>query len=263
MSCPFIFIHTGQVFPELLNDCIQQIHVWNENAEIFLIAPEVHRETAKGCVFTDLAAVPVSHKRLAIQNKIHNEKLFILEDFLEMSHMNECIYLENDMLVSFYLDDMLPLLRRTYKGIAAPYIGKGELSNSMLYVKDAYILSELTASILKWFSPTQDINRMMCRYFLENRHIADFLPTVSNECEIRENDKIFATANGEVFRGVWDSGAHGQYIHEKIVNHTSAFSADQFEYQWLHRDGGLRHPRAHRHGHSWPLYTLKVMCRSE
>ena len=258
MSCPFIFIHTGSE-SSTLQTCIDQIHVWNEDPQIFLIADKAHIEIVKGCVFIDLETIPMSYKRSAIQNyPAINEHLFILEDFITMAGINECIYLENNTMVYFYLDDMLPILRRTYTGITAPYLGKGDMSFGILYIKDAHILTEMNSFLVRTYHLSQNKTKMCCRYFLENRHVADFLPTVSNECEIRADDEIFATSHGSIFRGIWDSGAHGQYLYSTVVNESSSFDTSQFTYEWLQRDGGLRHPRAHRHGHSWPLYTLKL-----
>jgi hypothetical protein len=93
---------------------------------------------------------------------------------------------------------------------------------------------------------------------MTNSEDAGFLPTVSNECEIRSNDHVFATAHGEGFRGVWDAAAYGQYlggIDERngagrqigFVNETSAFRTDQFTFSWdvSAGDGGdLKYPRA-------------------
>jgi len=110
--------------------------------------------------------------------------------------------------------------------------------------------------------------KLGCRFFMTNSDEADFLPTVSNECEIRDSDYRFATAHGEGFRGVWDAAAYGQYlggIDERneagrqvgFVNETCAFRTDQFEFTWANSDG-LAYPRAHRHGHSWPIYVLHI-----
>ena len=278
MECPFILIHLGtEHFPAYVNTCIKQIRAWNPASKIVFIANSSHKENVtESCDFVALEDIPMGQKRSAFQERCifeggfwryTMERLFVLEDYMEMSKINECVHLENDNMVYFSLEHMLPILRQEYKGLAAPYLGKGELTFGILYVKDAAILTEMNYFILCMSHTGDNEMRLGCRYFLEHPHVAGFLPTVSNECEIRENDYIFATAHGEAFRGVWDSAPYGQYMggndggEPGFVNKTAAFATDQFTYEWRAYDDGLKHPRAHRHGHSWPIYILHVHCK--
>ena len=270
MECPFVFIHSGATyFPSYVNTCIKQIRTWNPDASIVFIANNAHKEqVTESCVFIPLETIPVSEKRSVFQSRSSFEgsfwrctleRLLILQDYLDMSGVNECVHLENDTMVYFSLENMLPLLRQEYKGLAAPYLGKGEMTFSILYVKQSLILSEMTSFILRMSHTSDNEMRLGCRYFLENSRRAGFLPIVSDECEIRDDDYYFATSHGAAFRGVWDAAPYGQFLAESgFVNKTSAFASDQFTYEWRTYDDGLKHPRAHRHGHSWPIYILKV-----
>ena len=286
MTCPFILIHMGPVFPEYVNICIEQIRKWNPSDRIVFVADGVHREKVTApCEFVPLESVPCGMKRRAFQErcvldskfrggfwKYSTERLFVLEDYLDFASINECIHIENDNMVYFSIENMLPTLRQEYSGLAAPYLGKGELTFGVLYVKEAAALYDLNVFILGLSHTGDNEMRLGCRFFMMNSEEAGFLPTVSNECEIRGDDYIFATAHGEAFRGVWDAAAYGQYlggIDERneagrqvgFVNGTCAFRTDQFEFSWVvsSGDGGdLKYPRAHRHGHSWPIYVLHI-----
>jgi hypothetical protein len=288
MACPFILIHMGPTFPLHVNTCIQQILKWNPDERVVFVADEVHREKVTApCEFVSLESVPSGVKRTAFQErcrldsnfrggfwKFSTERLFVLEDYLIFSGINECIHIENDNMVYFTASYMLPKLREEYVGLAAPYLGKGEMTFGILYVKNAHALSDMNIFILGLSHTGDNEMKLGCRFFLTNHDEADFLPTVSNECEIRDNDYHFATAHGSAFRGVWDAAAYGQYlggIDERndagrqigFVNETCAFRTDQFEYTWEISAGDgqgddLKYPRAHRHGHSWPIYILHV-----
>jgi len=286
MACPFILIHMGPIFPEHVNTCIGQIRKWNPGARIVFVADEAHREKVSGCEFVPLESVQRGVKRVTFQErcildsnfrggfwKYSTERLFVLEDYLQQSGISECIHLENDNMIYFDALQMLPTLRNEYTGLAAPYLGRGELTFGILYVKNTLALHDMNVFILGLSHTGDNEMRLGCRFFLMNREEADFLPTVSNECEIRDSDYVFATAHGEAFRGVWDAAAYGQYlggIDERngagrqvgFVNETCAFRTDQFEFTWAlsaSGDGdGLKYPRAHRHGHSWPIYVLHV-----
>jgi hypothetical protein len=276
----------GPMFPEHVNTCIGQIRKWNPGAHIVFIADEVHRDKVIGCEFVPLESVQCGVKRVTFQErcildsnfrggfwKYSTERLFVLEDYLQQSGISECIHLENDNMIYFNAEQMLPTLRKEYTGLAAPYLGRGELTFGILYVKNTLALHDMNVFILGLSHTGDNEMRLGCRFFLMNHEEADFLPTVSNECEIRDSDYPFATAHGEAFRGVWDAAAYGQYlggIDERngagrqvgFVNETCAFRTDQFEFTWAlsaSGDGdGLKYPRAHRHGHSWPIYILHI-----
>ena len=286
MTCPFILIHMGPAFPEHVNTCIKQIRKWNPTERIVLVANEVHqKKLVTPCEFVPLESVPFGVKRAAFQErcrldpnfrggfwKYSTERLFVLEDYLDFAGINECIHLENDNMIYFSVEHMLSALRREYNGLAAPYLGKGEMTFGVLYVKEQAALHDLNVFILGLSHTGDNEMKLGCRFFMTNQEEADFLPTVSNECEIRDSDYSFATAHGEGFRGVWDAAAYGQYlggIDERngggrqvgFVNETCAFRTDQFTYTWAisSGDGGdLKYPRAHRHGHSWPIYVLHI-----
>ena len=282
MDCPFILIHMGPLFPEHVNTCIRQIRRWNPGTRIVFVANKVHGERVTGvCEFVPLESVPPGVKRNVFQDrsvldsnfrggfwKYSTERLFVLEDYLEFAGIGECIHVENDNMVYFSVEHMLPTTRKEYTGLAAPYLGKGEMTFGILYVKNTLALHDLNVFILGLSHTGDNEMRLGCRFFLTNHEEADFLPTVSNECEIRSDDYGFATSHGEAFRGVWDAAAYGQYlggIDERneggrqvgFVNETCAFRTDQIEFTWADSDG-LKYPRAHRHGHSWPIYILHV-----
>jgi len=273
----------GGMFPDYVNTCIKQIRKWNPTERIVFVADEVHREKVMGCEFVPLESVPCGTKRKAFQErcvldskfrggfwKYSTERLFVLEDYLDFAGINECIHLENDNMIYFSLVHMLPTLRQEYNGLAAPYLGKGEMTFGILYVKESAALYDLNVFILGLSHTGDNEMKLGCRFFMTNLEEADFLPTVSNECEIRDSDYRFATAHGEGFRGVWDAAAYGQYlggIDERdegrqvcFVNETCAFRTDQFEFTWdiSKGDVDLAYPRAHRHGHSWPIYILHI-----
>ena len=287
MTCPFILIHMGPVFPEYVNICIQQIRKWNPHERTVFIANEIHKERVADCEFVALESIPLSIKHSTFQErsrhdaefregfwKFSTERLFVLEDYMEFAKISECIHIENDNMIYFRLEHMLPILRREYTGLAAPYLGNEEMTFGILYVRELAALYDLNVFLLGLSHTGDNEMKLGCRFFLTNRDEADFLPTVSNECEIRAIDYDFTTAHGEAFRGVWDAAAYGQYlggIDERngdgrqvgFVNKSSAFRTDQFEYTWSLSsadgyDDDLKYPRAHRHGHSWPIYILHI-----
>jgi hypothetical protein len=125
--------------------------MWNPSERIVFVAEEKHRASMTSiCEFVPLESVPCGMKRRAFQErcvldskfrggfwKYSTERLFVLEDYLDFAGINECIHLENDNMIYFSVESMLPTLRKEYSGLAAPYLGKGEMTFGILYVKDA------------------------------------------------------------------------------------------------------------------------------
>ncbi len=275
-------------FPEYVVHAIKQVRVYNPDADVYFVAEAVYEEKVVGwpCTFVRLEDIPMTTKRRAFcENSTLNrewrhgfwryttERLFVLEDFCTFKSIHECIHLENDNMIYFSTEHLLPTLRKEYPGLAAPYLGKGEMTFGMLYIHDVASLSNLNTFLLGMRHTNQNEMKLGCHFFLENKEEADFLPVVSNECDVRDNDKWMATAHGDEFRGVFDAAAYGQYmggIDERngdglnlgFINQTAAYRADQFKYEWTHFEGGLRFPTIHRHGNSWPIYVLHVHSKN-
>jgi hypothetical protein len=181
----------------------------------------------------------------------------------------ECFHLENDNLLYFSMEHMLPILRESSKGLSAPYLGKDEMTFGVMYVKYRYALEEFT-TYLNCQRDNQNDMKHGYQFFLENRKITSFLPTCSNECEIREEEVENTTEGKEHFRNLWDAAPYGPYMGgtdpnytyiPQFVNDTSSFRSDQFTYSWYVNPDGLRIPQLERHGNSWLLYNLHVHCK--
>lgn len=268
-TCPFLFVHTGDTYPEYVVHAIRQARKWNPSSNIYFIAEACYQPKTYEypCTFVSLEAIESFMKKKYEKNNSTREKLVILEDFMNINGYYECIYLENHSMIYFDIEYMLPTLREEYAGIAVPYVGNGSVSFGMLYVANRNTLSNLNEFLFNRSRTGLDEMKLGFRFILENRVEADFLPVVSNECDVRDEDYSYATAHGSAFRGVFDAASYGQYLggSEKLqigfLDKNSAFPADQFEYKPVKFDDGLLFWSAHRHGNSWPLYILQVQSK--
>jgi hypothetical protein len=277
MSCPFVLIHIGDHFPEYTNTCIQQVLRWNPTSTLYCLMSECHKEKIldKKVNFISLESIPLSPKRASFSKrcpvegfwKVTTERFFVLEDFMNQYTIKECFHLENDNLIYFSMEEMLPLLRKTSKGISAPYLGSGHIGFGVCYFKGLSFLEEMTTFFMCRPVNGNDMTNGYA-FFAENRHITSCLPTCSELFDIAEEEIDFITEGSEHFRHFWDALAYGQFIggnnprcHMYIphyVNTDCAFLTSQFKYSWSINSDGLRIPQVERHGNSWLLYNIHV-----
>lgn len=273
MGAPFIFVHLGKHFPEYCETSIEQVRLWNPNARILFIAEGCHRGKVS-CEFIDLASVPVSAKRAHFLKttlldstfregfwKFTTERLFVLEDVMEFLNIDECVHLENDIMVYFNLDEMIDRLRSTVgKKFAATYLGNRQLTYAVLYIGDLYSFSQLTTYLVAQRS-TENEMRLGYEFYTENPEYFTFLPTYPLASGVE------LSGGADIFKGVWDAAPYGQYIGgidprngesaPGFVNQNCAFRSDEFTYSWLLK-GGLKYPVISKGTLSWPLYSLHI-----
>lgn len=273
MGVPFIFVHLGKHFPEYCKDSIEQVRLWNPGARILFVAEGCHRGKV-GCEFIELGSIPVSAKRAHFLKttllelfdssfwKFATERLFVLEDVMEFLNIDECVHLENDIMVYFNLEEVIGRLRSTVgKKFAATYLGNRQLTYATLYIGDLYSFSQLTAYLVGQRSMENEMS-LGYEFYTENPEYCGFLPTYPVD-----NGVIESYLGADTFKGVWDAAAYGQYIggadpHNGeggpgFVNLNCAFRSDEFTYSWLLKEG-LKYPVISKGTLSWPLYSLHI-----
>lgn len=274
MGVPFIFVHLGKHFPEYCNDSIEQVRLWNPGARILFVAEGCHRGKVD-CEFIELGSIPVSAKRAHFLKttrldstfregfwKFTTERLFVLEDVMGFMGIDECVHLENDIMVYFNLDEMLHRLRSAVgKKFAATYLGGQQLTYATLYIGDLFSFSQLTTYLVSQKSSENEMS-LGYTFYTENPEYCAFLPTYPVD-----NGVIESYIGAERFKGVWDAAAYGQYIGgidprngeggPGFVNQNCAFRSDEFTYSWS-SEGGLKYPVISKGRLSWPLYSLHI-----
>lgn len=280
MGIPFIFVHLGAHFPEYCRDSIEQVRLWNPDARILFVAEGCHVGKVP-CEFIDLESVPISAKRAHFLKttrldttfregfwKFTTERLFVLEDVMSFMKINECIHLENDIMVYFNINEVLDRLRSTIgKKFAATYLGEKQLTYATLYIGDLYSFSQLTTYLVAQRSTENEMS-LGYSFYTENPEYCTFLPTCPIQTIMKGEERDESTVGAEIFNGFWDAAAYGQYIggidprndgHKGMgfVNATCTFQSDQFVYSVGERNG-LRYPIISNRMVSWPLYSLHI-----
>jgi len=113
------------IVPGYLNDCIKQISLTQKNYTIHLIKSRSSDYTNNACLVVDVENIPISEKHLhfiknskLIKKKFRNyfwrystERLYVIDDYLQMQNLKDIIHIETDVLLYQNLELVMPELQ--------------------------------------------------------------------------------------------------------------------------------------------------------
>jgi hypothetical protein len=209
------------------------------------------------------------------------ERLFVVADLLAAIGADEALHLENDNLVYFRAQDLLPALRALYPGLAAtPVADDGadgfRVTAGILYIAHRAALDDF----LRALRPSAGANEM-CMLGVYARLFGPagvgFLPVLPPEDAHRLPDFTVHVAE---LGGVFDAAAHGMYLggtdpwHKPgtgfaggkgFIHHHVPYRVDNYEYEWrVDAATNLRRVYLHKRGSAqpWqPLFLLHIHCK--
>jgi hypothetical protein len=260
MECPFVCIEPRE-------SVLESIAQNNPGAKVYCLYGETYEiPIVKGVdsSWIDINTLtPTTRSLQYVKSKVFHEpkpyleKFLLIDQLLSQYGIREAFYLSSTTHVYFSVEYLLQELRNAYHGLAAPYLGKSEMSLTFMYIRAPDIFCKFVDWLIEKRHVKQHEPKTACQFWFTHRtHETDFLPCVSNECDVRESDFDNATNLGTEFRGVWDNDTYGLYMGCGRENSTSAFPPSQFTYNWQTCGDGNSRPYIHRHGNCWPLYTL-------
>ncbi len=119
-----IIVALGAI-PVYLDDCIKQISLTQKNYIIHLIKSSSSYYTNHGCLITDVENIPISenHSHFIKNSKLSKkkfrnffwkfstERLYVIDDYLQMQDLKDIIHIETDVLLYQDLEIVMPVLR--------------------------------------------------------------------------------------------------------------------------------------------------------
>ena len=303
---PFVFVHVGDdasIFPDFVAAAIAQVVAWNPDTHVHLVvarrfldrASVANATATRGARVRAWAAEDVPrtplHDRFLRESSMDTafrggfwrataERLFVVADLLVAIGADEALHLENDNLIYFRAQDLLPALRALYPGLAATpmtYDANGfRVTAGFLYISRRAALDDFLSAV----RPSEGANEMCmlgtyARFFGPSG--VGFLPVLPLDDAHRLPD---FTLHSDVLGGLFDAAAHGQYLggsdpwHKPgggfsggkgFVNTHVPYRVDEYEYEW--RDDAatnLRRVFLRKRGsvRAWqPLFVLHIHCK--
>jgi len=256
-----ILVHIGDLFYDYINDCIEQILIFNENCELYLIISSIHNDKIinKNIKLINIENIKKTEKHLFFQNnsqlnttfrggfwKFATERFFYIEDLMIQYELKNVFHVESDVLIYFDFNDYLSIFDEKYK-IAAVFDNDDRCIPSIMYFKNINYISDLNDFINK----NKYLNDMeVISLYKKNSNIIDSLPIIpSSYKEIKtfngktsnNPDKFYN--NYELFNSIFDGACIGQFIggidpihadggSSGFINKDSLLIPSNFEYIW-------------------------------
>lgn len=289
-NIPFIFIHIGEnYFPDYINTAIKQCRKWNTANPIYIVCSKKYiSELNEASTFIDIDTLnkSESHEEFSKMNsfdiefrngfyKYTTERLFILEEFCKGYKIDEFFHLENDNMVYFSAEELIPIFRETVRGLSCPALCLDQNVFGLIYCNNISILSQLCDYIK--INP-QNLSEMQLgsSFFNSNNKTTSFLPSIPNIYErLSDVEEYYVSNNINLFKGIFDPAQYGQWLggidprnsdaeSKPFVfsNEHSLIGVEQFTYELRDITFGKRYHLVHAgEGIEYPILLLHIHCK--
>ena len=119
-----VIVALGKI-PKYIDDCIKQIYLTQKNYTIHLLKNRSSNYKNDNCLIIDVENIPISEKHLyfiknskLINKKFRDyfwrystERLYVIDDYLQMKNLKDIIHIETDVLLYQDLELVIPALQ--------------------------------------------------------------------------------------------------------------------------------------------------------
>ncbi|MEN9654609.1 MAG: hypothetical protein RL235_721, partial [Chlamydiota bacterium] len=298
-----VFIHIGPQLPPYLSTAVSQARLFNPEVPIYLIASEAAFNSSDALFVKDgVQFAPCErleknwvHRRFLKTAKYDKrsygglwffaiERFFYLAALMHEQSLSDVFHMENDVMLYADLEELLPVLRRRYKGkIGIPFdndtrgiasliyvSGLRPLDRFLKFVVDCGRRSDTDMSLLSRF------RHELWRQWTEPLPIGipqygDKHPFISPAGHRPKNPELFVV-HADEFCSFFDAAAIGQYlggidpIHRSdtigFINESCVVNPSHFQYEWVIDEKGRRVPEAIFEGVRWRINNLHVHSKN-
>ncbi len=242
-SYSIVFIHIGKDIPNYLEDAILQAKLFNEDTTIYVVGDKkpLNKFSKKFVNFKNIKFVfcenlPISNEHLIFRKltrlddkwrggfwRYTSERFFYLEELISKFKLKDVFHLESDAMLYRDLDELLPIFKKRYKGIAAVFDNDTRCIPCFIYIPSLEKMHKLTSFMaLKKNYKFNDME--MLSSFSKSNLLEDMdrLPIIFEEYV---KDNSLKSINGNItsspynflknideFNSIFDGAAIGQYL---------------------------------------------------
>ena len=269
-----IFVHLGRKIPDYLFDAVCQARLFNEYADIMVIAEQEAIDQSNDLLFNKhkITLVPCeslvrtdAHKKFNQETALSKisregfwykttERFFYLDECIRQYELSEVFHMEYDNMLYVDLEELLPIFG-SYPGIAATFDSDERCIPGFIYIAHVGAIEKLINFIAE--KATEGLNDMqvIALFKQQSAKEIDSLPIIMPEY-IKQyglcNELGHSTKSPkdyaqyiDLFDSIFDGAAIGQYLggidplngpsSAGFVNETCLFNASKLTYSW-HKD---------------------------
>jgi hypothetical protein len=246
MNQQIVLVHTGNYFPDYINDCIAQIKKYNFNI-ILIISSKLINNILDKSVKIEIAEDYEDSNYLEFNLKNHDNsyadgfwtrtssRFILLKNYAQKNNLKSFFHIENDVLIFSNLLKVKEQLELSKFECSIVMDSTDRCIPSILWFKDYYILEKISNHIII----NNDLNDMdnLSLFFHKNKiNICNFpiLPHLIDLPDINYSNMY------ETFNSIFDGAAIGQYlggIHSDpnlkgFINEKTVFNVAKYNYIW-------------------------------
>ena len=286
-SHSIVLVHLGEKLPTYISDTLFQARLFNPSCEIVLlanqealdkhfnnqginiatIAIETLTKTLKHKQFIKKSALQHSQKKgnknpaKISSNKIDknfwfyaSERFFYLDDYIKQYNKSHVFHIENDVMLYVDLEQILPVFKKNYPGIAAIFDCDDRCIPSLVYLANEKSTSRLMQCFVKYAE--QGKNDMQILAILRqttNISTINSLPIIMDSyCKkyslknalgyTVENPTLYSK-NITEFQSIFDAAALGQFLGgidprngksvPGFINERCIFNPSHLTFKWI------------------------------
>tara|TARA_B110000305_G_C19394146_1_gene616498 strand:- start:394 stop:1257 length:864 start_codon:yes stop_codon:yes gene_type:complete len=269
------------IVPKYLDDCIKQISLTQKNYTIHLIKSRSSDYTNNNCLVVDAENIPISEKHShfiknskLIKKKFRNyfwrfstERLYVIDDYLQMQNLKDIIHIETDVLLYQDLELVMPVLRNY--NFACVRDSNIRVIGSIIFIKNKEISKKISSIANDYI----DENDMVILHHIEKKlNNTLCLPVGIQDIYIKNLRYIFDGASIGQFVGGIDSRNKTRKIMSLInrikkkfmedaevsfVNKNSNVNISEWEIKWINNK-----PYKKINDHLIPIINLHIHSKN-
>ena len=247
MNSKLILVHSGNLFPEYLNDCIELC--LRQNLDIDLLISSNFHYRIKHQINLEKIEDYYDDLYLNFFNKSFDNnfrdgfwnrtssRFFIISNYAKAKNLKSFFHIENDVVLFSNLVKFKNILEKTNKEVALVMDAPNRCIPSIMWFKDHNILNDISNFIFK----NNHLNDMqsLSEFFHINRDKVFNFPIIP---AFNQNSNIDYSNYFDEFNSIFDGAAIGQYLfgidclenpNKKtigFVNETTIFKSSDFRY---------------------------------
>ena len=263
-----VFVHIGKELPDYAKIAYRQAKYFNPNTPvIFLInqeAIDLLDQDEFECVSCESLKLSDEHRKFNKKSSLNkvwrkgfwrytSERFLYLAEYIEQYDLKNVFHMEYDNLLYMNLNELLPVFKEKYTGIAATFDNDQRCVPGFIYISNAEVIKKLAHCFAHHAKKGLDDMKILNKFRSENqRKNIEFLPIIhkgyieSNSMISpmghRVKDKSLFCNNIELFDAIFDAAAMGQYLggidpqngvsRPGFINESCIFNPDSLKYQW-------------------------------